>query len=1302
MAASIQRCFLAFSFFGFIFLLGLVCLALRPDQHLIGNLVTSPLKTSFNLPSPSSGPQEHPHSRAAHRVRFLDSALHLTSSAHLTFHPDGREITEAAIQAGSQPLKLSLPAASQLLQSHILFERNDGQADSQVLYLSRGPSYSLFLTRTGATIVLPEEKSARSQLTNRRHRFFRLHFGGANPQTEVTGIGALPGTSNYFSGSDPKLWHSRIPQFAKVRYSNLYPGIDLIFYFRDGQLEYDVIASPGADPNTVNFQVEGARPSLTGDGDVAIKIGANELVRLRKPYAYQDSGAATLVPASYSLHDGKLSFALGRYDHSQPLTIDPALAFGTFISSNCVGCTDTITDIAADNTGVYLTGSTNAPIFPVTANGSGPAAPQDNPTFIVKIDPTGSQVLYAVFLGNSTGQSITVDTLGSAYVSGVANFPSPAGFPSFPLTTGVFSATIPPNATGPAAYATKLSPDGTTLLYSTLLQQPLPSGTPVNTFQFVTPSKIAVDSTGALYIAGTSKGNAVNRFTSIWMSVPVTVGAFQTTPGADFVLKLTPNASGLDYGTYIDGPIDSFPFVAGIVVDSSGDAYVAGTTGDTTFPTTSGAYQTSDSAPSGNYSGFVMKLNSSGTMPVYSTFFSTPNANTLAFGLGLDSHGQAVISGYSLGTLPVTPNQPCGTSSTATGGFVAKFNAGGSGLIYLNTFCDLNSTAASVAVDSTGAAFVVGINGAPATFLPALSQPIQGYIPNGNTAANIALKFDTSGNLLWSTFFGNNSSGLIEEGVPAPRIVLDGSGAAYILDTSTIPPTPNSLGPPSLTLGAVGTSEALNYLLKIAPSLGAPVPLVSPNQLSFTNQNVGTSSSPADVQVGNFGDAPISPMVAITGDFSETDNCSVALPGGQKCDINVVFKPSLIGPRTGTLTVSFGGNIPSQTVSLSGNAGASAVTLSPTSLSFPVQAIGTTSGAQQVTITNSGTGPLTISSLQTSGPFATTNTCGAPVAPSSDCTVQVTFTPTASGTQTGNLTITDNAANSPQTVALTGNVGTSAGPSVSLSPASLSFRTQGTGTTSAAQQVTVTNGGNAALTISSVHTTSQFASTNTCNTPVVPASSCAIQVTFTPSASGSQTGTLTIVDNATGSPQTVALSGTGGSSSGPNIGLGIPSGGSASATVTAGATATYALTIGGQGMSGTASLTCAGAPVAAACSVPASVALNATTASPLNVMVTTTARSQVWFYPTDPTLWLWVLAILGCLALGKAASSQVSPRLRWRLAPLLAVALCACGGGSSPNRTQNPNGTAAGTYTLVVTAKSGTTTQTQSLTLVVQ
>lgn len=1115
---------------------------------------------------------------------------------------DDRRIDPSG-RAQRQLLKPTLAASTQLLQGHIFFERNQGQADSQVLYFSRGSSYAVFLTRTGATIVLPELKKARlpdkeSTAATRPSRYIRLKFGKANPHPEVTGIETLPGVSNYFSGSDPKLWHTRVPHFSKVRYSNLYPGIDLIFYFREGQLEYDVIASPGADPSVISLQTEGADTSLTSEGDVAIKIGAEEVARLRKPYAYQPNAPAATVRTRYALHHNGLSFDLGDYDHRQGLVIDPALIFATYITSNCSACTDTISDIAADNTGVYITGSTGAATFPATATGPTPTATQSLQTFIVKLDPAGSTVLYSSFLSSSAGLSIAVDNLGAAYVSGSAYIPAPSSTPAFPLTTGVFSNTVPGNAAGPVTYAAKLSPDGSTILYSTLLQQPIPNGgTEFSNIPLINIVKAAVDSTGALYVTGTEAFRSSNdlRTDSTWLPLPVTIGAFQATPGSVFVLKLNPSATGLDYATYIDGPAGpSSTFVAGIAVDATGDAFVAGSTNSPTFPTTPGAYETSISSPNGFQTSFVMKLNPNGTAPVYSTL---SGASSQTFGMAVDPSGQAVITGFSGDYIPVTPNPFCGNPTNGSAGFVVKFKADGSGLVYATTLCDSFTQGAAVAADSSGAAVAVGvsISGTLTAFQAALLDPIQGYVPSPPGPANIAVKLDTSGNPVWSAFFGNNLTGIVEQGVPFPRVAVDGNGAAYILDTSTILPTPNSIGPPVLASAPSGSSlEAVNFLLKIAPSLGAPVPIVSPRQLSFTNQNVGAASSPVDVQVGNFGDAPMSPAVSITGDFSETDNCSVAVPGGQKCDINVVFTPTVTGARTGTLTVSFGGNIPSQTVPLTGNAGASAVSLSPTSLTFGDQASGTTSGAQQVTVTNSGTGPLILTSIQTTSQFAATNTCGAPVAPASTCTIQVTFTPSASGIQTGILTITDNAPDSPQTVPLTGN-------------------------------------------------------------------------------------------------------------SAPGIGLGVASGGSASATVTAGATATYALSIGGAGMSGTASLTCTGAPTGAACSVPATIPLNTSSASTFNASVTTTSRSAMGSYRPGSTPWLWALVLFGCVTL--FTSAQKFPVSRLRLLPLLllAVALPSCGGSStSPTPTPNPNGTPAGTYTLVVTAKSGSATQTQNLTLTVQ
>jgi Abnormal spindle-like microcephaly-assoc'd, ASPM-SPD-2-Hydin len=1139
-----------------------------------------------------------------------------------------RVATDARLAAA----KLSSEAAGRFLQQeHSYFERNAGQVDGEVQYLSHGKDYSLFLTRTGATVVLPDTgaKSAASQ----QQPYFRLKFQGANPEAEVAGVEKLPGTSSYFAGPDPKLWHTRIPQFGRVRYSNLYPGVDVIFYFHDGQLEYDVLAAPGADPRIVRLKVERASAHLTSDGDVSIKLGPREVVRLRKPHTYQDGETGRVVETKYSIARREISFALGAYDPRRAVTIDPALIFASVVTSNCIPfqpsvgpCDDEINDLAADNTGVYLTGSTQATVFPATAGGgTSTLTTQNNQTFITKIDPTGAHVLYTAFLANSGGSAIAVDASGAAYVTGGAGTNVAAGQAAFPLTQGVFSGAIPSDAPGGdgAMYAAKISVDGSTIAYSTLLQQPN-GAPPTSIFQLVSPSKIAVNSQGAVYVAGTTTQNTINRSQSVFNGLPVTIGAFQTTPGSNFVLKLNANATGLDYATYIDGnstTSSSSPAPVGLQVDGSGDAFVAGNTRDVNFPTTPGAYQQSGGA-------FVMELNPTGTAQIYSTRLGDDMS---VAGMGIDAQGRAVLTGSAgslggTGNVPVTPGAFCGNVTSSLGSFqgvVMKLKADGSGIVYATTLCGPDAAGSSVAVDPTGAAYVVGTTDYPSTFQPVLLNPIQAYVPTSDVFMNIAVKLDNSGTLQWATFLGTNTSG--SEG---QKITVDATGAAYVLADSDIPQTANAFGPPNVQPGVSNGAGVQNFLMKLAPTLGAAVPLVNRRLVAFANQNVGLASAAADVQVGNFGDVPMSPTVSITGDFSETDNCSVGVAPGQKCDVNVIFTPSVTGPRTGVLTVAFGGSIASQTVVLNGNAAAPQVTLSPTSLTFGVQAVGTTSGAQQVTVTNSGTGTLTVSSVQASAPFAATNTCGAPIAPGNNCTIQVTFTPTSDSVQTGTLTIVNNASVNPQTVALSGNVQSTGG--------------------------------------------------------------------------GGGTGGGGMGGGGTGGGGT----GGGGTGTPPGIGLGAPTGDSTSATVTAGSTATYGLSIGGAGISGTASLSCTGAPTGAACSVPNSVTLSATTPSTFNVSVTTTAHAGVW--PTQferPLLWLWPLATLGCLTLLVAFSAARPVRMRWRFVPAFALILCACGGGGSPaptNPTPSGNSTTAGTYTIVVTAKSGSTTQSQNLTLVVK
>jgi len=398
----------------------------------------------------------------------------------------------------------------------------------------------------------------------------------------------------------------------------------------------------------------------------------------------------------------------------------------------------------------------------------------------------------------------------------------------------------------------------------------------------------------------------------------------------------------------------------------------------------------------------------------------------------------------------------------------------------------------------------------------------------------------------------------------------------------------------------------------------------------------------------------------------------------------------------------------------------------PSSVTFASQMTGTTSAAQIVTLTNSGSAPLSISGIAPSGDFAETNTCGTTLAAEANCAITVTFTPAAEGGRTGALTITDNsngAAGSTQTVALSG---TGTAPVVSLSVTSLTFTNQMANSTSPSQAVTLSNTGNLALSVSSVAISGtnggDFAETNTCGSSVAAGANCTINVTFTPTAGGTRTGTVTITDNASGSAQTVSLTGTG-----EDFTVAPPSGGSTSATVSPGQTATYNLSLAWTGpLNGTVSLSCSGAPSEATCTVNPSagtISSGVGTGGALNVAVSVATTAPGMAAPRHrvpapltpfgaPLRWLAMALLLlsAMLGLRRAIGGRGPVRLSWATAVLCAAMMAAlwvpaCGGGGGYTPPPNP-GTPTGNYTLTVTATfmSGSTTLTHniSLTLTVQ
>jgi hypothetical protein len=355
-----------------------------------------------------------------------------------------------------------------------------------------------------------------------------------------------------------------------------------------------------------------------------------------------------------------------------------------------------------------------------------------------------------------------------------------------------------------------------------------------------------------------------------------------------------------------------------------------------------------------------------------------------------------------------------------------------------------------------------------------------------------------------------------------------GSIAPAALCTIVLTFSPAVVGPASGVLTV--TDNAGTQSVDVSGNGSAPVTF-SAASLSFGTLGLSNTSAAKTVTVTNRQSAALTftgISVPAGGPFAISSNtCGTGLAAGATCTVGVTFTPAAMGAATGTLAFADSAIDSPQAVSLSGT-GSAPVTLSTTSLSFNTTAVGSTSSAKSVTLTNHQSGSLTFSSIVTSGPFGiASNSCGTSVAAGASCSVGVTFTPTATGAATGNLTFTDSAGNGPQTVSLSGTGSSSSSP-VTLSASSLNLGTVAVGNTSAAVTVTLTNRRSTTLAISSVGISGPFATTgNSCGTGLAAGATCAVGVTFTPTATGPASGTLTFTDTASNSPQKVSLSGTG-------------------------------------------------------------------------------------------------------------------------------------------------------------------------------
>ena len=348
---------------------------------------------------------------------------------------------------------------------------------------------------------------------------------------------------------------------------------------------------------------------------------------------------------------------------------------------------------------------------------------------------------------------------------------------------------------------------------------------------------------------------------------------------------------------------------------------------------------------------------------------------------------------------------------------------------------------------------------------------------------------------------------------------------------------------------------------------------LSPSSLTFNAQPTGTTSSPQTVTLTNAGAQKLYLSLSSSAPFGETDNCGGVVTPGASCSISVTFAPAATGNFAGRITLRDNATQNPQTISLTGTGGVPTAALAPGSLSLGGQPVGTTGSAQTVTLTNSGHGPLTISSITVTGDFSQTSNCAGTVAAGASCSINLTFTPTAAGTRQGTLTVADNASGSPQTVSL---AGTGLAPLGLLAPASLAFSLQAVGTSSASQIATLTNSGNLGLNLSSINISGPFSQTNNCGSTLAPGANCAINVTFSPAIVGPASGTLTVADTS-GKAYSASLGGTG-------VDFSVTAS-PATGSVVRGSSVAYTITLNplGGAFGNSVTLSCAGLPAGSSC-----------------------------------------------------------------------------------------------------------------------
>jgi hypothetical protein len=688
----------------------------------------------------------------------------MVSLLHLIHRPQGCVHTGAfALLLGLAGSAAATPmvTASAYGQLPLSFEPNQGQTAPEVRFLSRGPGYQLFLTVEEAVLALQKPapkaetgKGIPAQPKKAEGAVVRMHLDGANPHAAIAGQSPLPGKVNYLRGNDPKQWRTDIPTYEKVKYTNVYPGIDLVYYGRARQLEYDFIVAPGADPQVIALSFSGGKLQLSDSGDLVLATATGE-VRFQKPVLYQEiEGQKQPVEGQYVRRGtDRIGFQVGTYDATRPLVIDPVLSYSTYLGGSDW---DWGTDIAVDARGqAYVTGDTRSVDFPTrkalqSAHGRGRDA------FVAKLNASGTALVYATYLGGSNDDQswgIAVDPRGQTYVIGSTesiDFPTTfkALQPEFGGGTQDEFGNVPSDA-----FIAKLNTAGNALVYSTYLGG---SG-------YDSGTGIVVDARGQAYVVGSTSSADFPTQKALQPDRGDNVPWF----GDAFVAKLNVAGSVLVYSTYLGG--SGYDAGSSIAVDRRGQVYVTGLTLSDDFPITLNALQpVHGSGDAYNFysDAFVAKLNAAGSALAYSTYLGGSTYD-LGADIAVDPRGQAYVVGYTWSEDFPTHKALQSVHGGNIDAFVAKLNPTGTALDYATYLGGSEADGSNgIVLGPRGQIYVTGFTWSddfPITF-KAL-QPDHG----GSADAFIAQLNAVDSALVYSTYLGGSEFDDARSIAVAPR-----------------------------------------------------------------------------------------------------------------------------------------------------------------------------------------------------------------------------------------------------------------------------------------------------------------------------------------------------------------------------------------------------------------------------------------------------------------------------------------------------------------------------------------------------